>query len=197
MESNVLTVTLSHGNFTTPKPKQSWHGIWRWVSGQRRWKPWKNRMCINAPSADSIFTARHGEALFCIVHDAGQGLSGEVTMSDLIDRRKALDGLEYEMKYGAVIDRCGLDTAYDIIENLPSAEPERKWTPVTEALPEEDEEVLVTVRFDGTKDVKPSVYVETASQISGKWVSYSDEWKVSQNRHHVIAWMPLPEPWER
>ncbi len=70
-----------------------------------------------------------------------------------------------------------------------------KWIPVTEALPEEDEEVLVTVRFDGTKDVKPSVYVETASQISGKWVSYSDEWKVSQNRHHVIAWMPLPEPW--
>lgn len=46
-------------------------------------------------------------------------------MSDLIDRRKALDGLEYEMKYGAEIDRCGLDTAYDIIENIPSAEPER------------------------------------------------------------------------
>lgn len=46
-------------------------------------------------------------------------------MSDLIDRRKALDGLEYEMKYGAEIDRCGLDTAYDIIEDIPSAEPER------------------------------------------------------------------------
>ena len=67
------------------------------------------------------------------------------------------------------------------------------WIPFTEALPEEEEEVLVTVRFDGTKDVKPSVYVETASQISGSWFSYSDEWKVSQNRHHVIAWMPLPE----
>lgn len=46
-------------------------------------------------------------------------------MSDLIDRQKALDGLKYEMKYGAVIDQCGLDTAYDIIENIPSAEPER------------------------------------------------------------------------
>lgn len=45
---------------------------------------------------------------------------------DLISREKALDGLKYEMKYGAEIDRCGLDTAYDIIENLPSAEPERK-----------------------------------------------------------------------
>ena len=53
-------------------------------------------------------------------------------MSDLIDRQKALDGLKYEMKYGAVIDQCGLDTAYDIIENMPSAEPEPKkgkWVP--------------------------------------------------------------------
>ena len=47
-------------------------------------------------------------------------------MSDLISRQKALDGLKYEMKYGAVIDQCGLDTAYDIIEDIPSAEPERK-----------------------------------------------------------------------
>lgn len=46
-------------------------------------------------------------------------------MNDLISRKKALDGLEYEMKYGAEIDRCGLDTAYDIIENIPSAEQER------------------------------------------------------------------------
>ena len=117
-------------------------------------------------------------------------------MSDLIDRKTALDGLKYEMKYGAEIDRCGLDTAYDIIESLPSADQGRKWTPVSEALPEEDEEVLVTVRFDGTKDVKPSVYVETASQISGEWTSYSDEWKVARSKHHVLAWMPLPEPWK-
>ena len=47
-------------------------------------------------------------------------------MSDLIDRRKALDELKYEMKYGAVIDQCGLDTAYDIIKDLPSAELEHK-----------------------------------------------------------------------
>ena len=45
-------------------------------------------------------------------------------MSDLIDRQKALNELKYEMKYGAVIDGCGLDTAYDIIKDLPFAEPE-------------------------------------------------------------------------
>lgn len=87
--------------------------------------------------------------------------------------------------------------------NLPSAEPERKWIPVTEALPEEDEEVLVTVRFDGlekhenvwNEHIKPSNYVEIASQIDSYWSSCSDEYKVARNRHHVIAWMPLPEPW--
>lgn len=46
-------------------------------------------------------------------------------MSDLISRQKALDGLKYEMKYGAEIDICGLDTAYDIIENIPTVDLER------------------------------------------------------------------------
>ena len=74
-----------------------------------------------------------------------------------------------------------------------------KWTPVTEALPEDDEDVLVSVHFDGYKsrliDLPPSDYVEVASQIEGSWSSISDEYKVHQSRHHVIAWMPLPEPW--
>lgn len=73
---------------------------------------------------------------------------------------------------------------------------EVKWTPVTEALPEEEEEVLVTVRFDGIeKNEKPTYYVEVAHQNDGEWLSYSDEWKVLRHRHHVVAWKPLPEPW--
>lgn len=76
-----------------------------------------------------------------------------------------------------------------------SVEPERKWIPVSERLLEEDKEVLVTVHFDGTKDVPPNSYVEIAGQIDGYWVSDSDEYKVARSRHHVIAWKPLPEPW--
>ena len=99
-------------------------------------------------------------------------------------------------KYGAEIDRCGLDTAYDIIENIPSASIERKWISVTEALSEEETDVLVTVRFDGCKDLKGNTYVEMAHQIDGEWSSYTDEYKVLLHRHHVIAWKPLPEPFK-
>ena len=53
-------------------------------------------------------------------------------MGDLIERQKALDELKYEMKYGAVIDQCGLDTSYDIIKDLPSAELEERTAKVKE-----------------------------------------------------------------
>lgn len=68
-----------------------------------------------------------------------------------------------------------------------------KWIPVTEALPKEETEVLVTFHFDGYKDaytnLKPTDYVGIASQIDGEWAAYDDEY------NHVIAWLPLPEPW--
>lgn len=47
-------------------------------------------------------------------------------MSDLIKREEVLKKLNYEMKYGAIIDQCGLDTAYDIVKNIPSAEPKER-----------------------------------------------------------------------
>lgn len=112
-------------------------------------------------------------------------------MSDLISRQDAISEL-YNINPSE--DFLFIDAIVDMLENL-SEKSKQKWIPITEALPEEDEEVLVTVRFDGTKDVKSSTYVETASQIGGSWTSYSDEWKISRNRHHIIAWMPLPEPW--
>ena len=119
-------------------------------------------------------------------------------MNDLIDRRKALDGLEYEMKYGAEIDRCGLDTAYDIIENLPSAEPERKWIPVTEALPnnEEYDWVLGQIRETDSGYLWIPRQVEYR-EIKDDWYEDSIGW-LKKNPDHafeVIAWMPLPEPW--
>lgn len=98
---------------------------------------------------------------------------------------------------GVIADLDG--TSLDGFENAPTIEPEPKWTPVTEALPEEEKNVLATVHFDGFKNaytnIPPSDYVDIASQYEGYWSSPSDEYKVAESRHHVIAWKPLPEPW--
>ena len=45
-------------------------------------------------------------------------------MSDLISRQAAIDALNHELRCGAVINQCGLEVAYEVIEGLPSAEPE-------------------------------------------------------------------------
>ena len=116
-------------------------------------------------------------------------------MSDLIRREDAAN-LLYKMLADDYVDGY----AYlEQLRSLPSAEPEPKWIPVTEALPEEETDVLVTVHFDGHKsptvDLPPSDYVEIASHVDGFWSSLSDEYKVAWKKHHVVAWMPTPEPW--
>lgn len=137
-------------------------------------------------------------------------------ISDLIDRNDAVEAIEFEKVYMTAyrgssngydnegnplkLYNKGLDDAIKAINNLPSEDSERKWIPVTEALPDEEKDVLVTVHFDGHKsptvDLPPSDYVEIASHVDGFWSSLSDEYKVAWKKHHVVAWMPIPEPYK-
>ena len=126
-------------------------------------------------------------------------------MADLIRREDAIDAM-YRLEaedietYGCSIPE-GFDSkpAIEALKALPSAEPERKWIPVKEALPEEEKDVLVSVHFEGFKgktvDLPPSDYVDIASHVEGVWSSLSDEYKAVEVNHHVIAWMEMPEPW--
>ena len=69
------------------------------------------------------------------------------------------------------------------------AELERKWIPVTETLPLNDIDVLVTVRDDSGDT--PWEYTSVGWRTpDGRY------WVVDNNMcYGVIAWMPLPEPW--
>lgn len=87
------------------------------------------------------------------------------------------------------------------LKTMPSAQ---RWIPVSERLPKDETKVLVTVFFHGVKDysggwnahIKPSFYVDIAEHYDDEWHSDSDEYKIARNRHEVIAWMPLPEPYK-
>lgn len=132
-------------------------------------------------------------------------------MDDLISRQAVK-----ELAHNQVREKfCGMafkkhrdfyiKLADSIIDLLPPIQPEPHWIPVTERLPEEETDVLVTVHFLGLKrthrngwneHIKESYYVEVASHINGEWSSASDEYKIAKDRHKVLAWMPLPEPFK-
>ena len=76
-----------------------------------------------------------------------------------------------------------------MLESIPSAEPERKWIPVTEALPKDMDRLLATiVRSDGSKRVRSGHYYKGYFMMDN-----GDTWNATDKE--VLAWMPLPEPY--
>ena len=83
-----------------------------------------------------------------------------------------------------------------------------KWIPVSERLPEEGKNVLVTVHFIGADKndegwyvtAEPYDYVDVAEMLfdndTNSWSSLSDEYKMDKSKYKVVAWMPLPEPYK-
>lgn len=105
-------------------------------------------------------------------------------MSDLIRRQDAAN-LLYKMLADDYVDGY----AYlEQLRTLPSAEPELKWIPVTEALPEEKGEYLVSYHPCHWNAVSEKVVVGMDT-FRGKTT-----W-AKKKYQKVIALMPLPEPW--
>lgn len=76
-------------------------------------------------------------------------------------------------------------------EYVESNEPH--WIPVTERLPEESGQYLITVKYehvDGYEDI----YAEHGDWSGGKWdmFGFGHCGKVED----IVAWMPLPEPYK-
>lgn len=115
-------------------------------------------------------------------------------MSDLIRREDVIAVLCFSQETGDMLCK-DMRKVLEEIKAIPSAEQERKWIPVIEALPENNEEVLTTYIVNGNNRKR---FVETASYIDGDegyWSSHWDEYMVRGTRKDVLAWMPLPEVW--
>lgn len=117
-------------------------------------------------------------------------------MKDLISRQAAIDAIVNTVseiglhdnsevaRYGATFRQHEI---IDIIEGMPSAQPEQRWIPCSERLPEHGGRYLISV-LDGINrrtTVAPYLPRCKAWAMNGR-MAY---WK-------VIAWLPLPEPYK-
>lgn len=104
-------------------------------------------------------------------------------MDEMISRQAAIDAINHI---------CPVDTEYDctlldrvdvrcVLSDLPSAQPEPRWIPVEERLPEVGKFVLVTDMY--LDDV-------TIARFDGAWEDQHGNWS---SFGCVTAWMPLPE----
>ena len=110
--------------------------------------------------------------------------------SDTISRQMAVDALRamqtYKMFAGddlLLIDQAGAQTE---LMMLPSIQPEQQWVPCSERLPEVGKGVLLTTTF-------PTVIIGWLKS-DGKWMIYENDGNSFQD--YIIAWMPLPEPYQ-
>lgn len=92
------------------------------------------------------------------------------------------------------VDICyGLNRAKDIV----SAMRESEWIPVAERLPEEDGNYLVTMVTPGYLDGRPYTNWLYWDSDGRDWVTDEAGDSVPEQETEVVAWMPLPKPYEQ
>jgi hypothetical protein len=97
-------------------------------------------------------------------------------------------------------DNAGYETEYVDIEDikaLPSIQPKPKteWIPVSERMPEDGEECIITIRERWGEDEEWDYEITTAYYHNDKWIPSYDVWEGQELE--ITAWMLLPtEPYK-
>ena len=118
----------------------------------------------------------------------------EKMSDDIISRQAAIDAIE-EMQIPIMRSEfsdeqlifTGMSEALAAIKELPSVQPEQRWIPCSERLPDNEKRVLCTAQSGEHFCVVPCLFI----QHTRRWLPP----EVYGNHDNVLAWMPLPEPW--
>ena len=119
-------------------------------------------------------------------------------MDDLISRQAAIDAIN--KAFERVFAWDGTSPLGDkVLENVPTAQPEQRWIPCSERLPEEYGEFLVTMTEKAkAKDLGFDIdetYIRKMRYNSNGWQlpRHIPSWINEAVKDEVLAWMPLPE----
>ena len=88
-----------------------------------------------------------------------------------------------------------LNQFIDYIDAAPTIKPEQQWILCSERLPENNRQVLVYARSAHFALAKYDEMREADGTYKMQWVTF-DAWKPFYKIKEVVAWMPLPEPYE-
>ena len=104
-------------------------------------------------------------------------------MDELVRKQEVIDAVHYYIESGY---KCDI---FQELKNLPSAEPELKWIPVTEALPKVRTDVLLAFE----KNMAVGFYSYGCWNVNMGNGFYTG---VFTDKDKPIAWMPLPESYK-
>ena len=135
-------------------------------------------------------------------------------MHDLIDRQAAIDAINMEKIpeddcFVECAAECNsmIDAAIDAINALPSAQPEQRWIPCSERLPEERDWYLGIFKEPDTGWINPLPFIcdyllgtKTKATTKEGWIlrdcTDREEYIDYYFNLECVAWMPLPEPYK-
>jgi len=126
-------------------------------------------------------------------------------MGDLISRQAAIDALD--KRFDSIPKTTEILLLRKDLRNLPSAQPEQRWIPVTERLPEKRDWYLGIFKEQDTGWINPIPFIcdyvgkETKATTKEYWILK----ECTDREEHIdyyfnlecVAWMPLPEPYMR
>lgn len=82
----------------------------------------------------------------------------------------------------------------DWLKELKQLKEQTRWTLVSERLPEEDGQYLITVKYKHVNDSYEDVYAEHGERYDGRWDMFC--FGHCGEVEEIIAWMPLPAPYK-